>query len=187
LKNWTLAAIGKLERMQLPPGLRCHLDRLLEDLAHFKRQVERATEQLNAYIEQSHHAADVERLRTVPGVGPITSSGFVLELYRPERFKDGRAVGQMLGTAPLRRSTGQTIHDCGRDEQGNRRLRSLLIEAAWRWVAQEPGARHKFRQLVGRKVLANQAIVAMARKLGIILWRIWIEKRPYTSMPIPDA
>lgn len=187
LKNWTLAAIAQLEQMELSPGLRYHLDRLLSDLTHFRQQIKQATEQLNAHIEQSAHAADVALLRTTPGVGPVTSSAFVLELYRPERFKDGRAVGQMLGTAPLRRGSGETTHDCGRDEQGNRRLRSLLIEAAWRWIQKDPGAGHMFAQLVARKCMPKRAIVAMARRLGIILWRIWIEKRPYRPMPAPGV
>jgi transposase len=187
LKNWTLAAIVQLEQMELSPGLRWHLDCLLKNLALFRQQIKQATEQLNAHIEQSSHAADVAHLRTVPGVGPITSSAFVLELYRPERFADGRAVGQMLGTAPLRRGSGETTHDCGRDEQGNRRLRSLLIEAAWRWIEKDPGAGRMFRQLVARKCMPKRAIVAMARRLGIILWRIWIEQRPYRPMPAPGV
>jgi transposase len=187
LKNWSLASIQCLKRMKLPAGFRFHLDRLLADLEHFTGQVRLATLKLAEVVRLERHAATVRQMRTAPGVGPLTASAFVLELYRADRFADQRAVGQMLGLAPLRRGSGETTHECGRDLQGNRRLRSLLIEAAWGWVRYDAGARIKFCKLSARKKERKIAITAMARRLGIILWRIWIEQRPYWPAPAPGA
>jgi len=62
---------------------------------------------------------------------------------------------------------------------GQKVLRSLLVEAAWRWKSADPWAQVHYNKLLSRCGLAPKAISALARKLAIVLWRISIEKRAY--------
>ena len=62
---------------------------------------------------------------------------------------------------------------------GQTRLRSLLIEAAWAWRQYDPYARELYHQFLSRMGIAQKAIVAVARRLAVILWRLYVERRPY--------
>ena len=62
---------------------------------------------------------------------------------------------------------------------GQKRLRSLLIEAAWMWRAKDSKAGDLYNQLLSRTGVPQKAIAALARRLAIILWRLSIEQRTY--------
>ena len=66
---------------------------------------------------------------------------------------------------------------------GNARLRAMLIEAAWRWVAKDAWARERFGQLIHNTGEPKKAIAAMARRLIIILWRISVTGQVYRPRP----
>ncbi len=85
----------------------------------------------------------------------------------------------MQGLAPLVRSSGETRREGPLMKTGNTRLRTILIEAAWRWIAKDPWARERFEQLVVNTGSKKKAVVAMARRLGIILWRINVPGAAY--------
>lgn len=112
-------------------------------------------------------------------VGPVTAMTVRTETIAPRRFRDPRQVSAMQGLAPLVRSTGETRREGPLMKTGNTRLRTVLIEAAWRWVAGDPWARERFEQLVVNTGSRKKAVVAMARRLGIILWRINVTGEAY--------
>jgi transposase len=62
---------------------------------------------------------------------------------------------------------------------GQKRLRSLLIEAAWVWIKRDAKAHEQYRKLLGKTGVPQKAIAAMARRLAIIMWRLSVEKRAY--------
>ena len=70
---------------------------------------------------------------------------------------------------------------------GNTRLRAMLIEAAWRWVANDAWARERFGRLVRNTGEPKKAIAAMARRLIIILWRISVTGQAYRPRPVGAA
>ncbi len=85
----------------------------------------------------------------------------------------------MIGLAPNIRESGETRREGGIMRSGNGRLRSVLVEAAWRWVAGDEGAAQTYRRLVGNTGSAKKAIVAMARRLGILLWRMSVQQEQF--------
>ena len=89
-------------------------------------------------------------LRTVPGVGLITAMTFRLELPEPERFDHDGQVARMVGLAPQVRQSGETRREGGLLKSGNARLRTVLVEAAWRWVACDEAAARRYRRLVAQ-------------------------------------
>ena len=120
-------------------------------------------------------------LRTVPGVGPITAMTFRVELPEPERFDDGGQVARMVGLAPQVLQSGQTRREGRLLKSGNARLRTVLVEAAWRWVAGDEAAKAKYRRLVASTGSGKKAIVGMARRLAILLWRLSVSGEPYRA------
>jgi transposase len=118
-------------------------------------------------------------LRTVPGVGLITAMTFRLELHEPARFKTPGQVARMAGLAPQVRQSGQTRHEGGLLKSSGARLRTALVEAAWRWVACDASAKACYRRLVSNTGVSQKAIVGMARRLAVLLWRLSLRREPY--------
>ena len=154
---------------------------LLDELAHAQEQVRRVTERLKELAEAERHREAVAVLRSVPGVGPITATTFRLELPEPERFDHDGQVARMTGLAPQVRQSGQTRREGGLLKSGNARLRTVLVEAAWRWVACDEAAARRYRRLVGNTGSGKKAIVGMARRLGVLLWRLSVRGEPYRA------
>lgn len=172
LGHWSRPAIEALRRAQLAPELRFCLDLLLDELEHARRQVGRATERLKELASAERHAEAVGRLRGVPGVGLITAMTFRLELPEPGRFRHGGEVARMTGLAPMVRQSGETRRGGGLMRSSSARLRTALVEAAWMWAARDEAAKAVYRRLVGNTGSGKKAIVGVARRLGVLLWRL---------------
>lgn len=179
LRTWTQGSIAALGAMDLDPGLRFSLDLFLDDLRHGQEQIGKADAALRGLSGLPRHRHALEMMRTVPGVGPVTATTVRLELPSPQRFNDKEEVAQITGLAPQVRSSGQTRKEGRVNKQGNPRLRTALIEAAWQWVFRDPGAARRFKRYFAKTASKKKAIVAMARRLGIILWRIQVTGEPY--------
>ena len=179
LAHWTKQAVEALRGLALLPELRFALDVLLDELDHVKQQVKRVTDRLGELAEARRHAKAVDEMRTVPGVGPVTAMSFRLELPEPERFKRAGQVAKMLGLAPQVRQSGQTRREGGLLKSSSGRLRTVLVEAAWRWVGGDEAAEGHYRRLVANTGSSKKAIVGMARRLGVLLWRLSVHGQPY--------
>jgi len=181
LTHWTAAAVDALRRMELDAELRFCLEVMLDERQHAVEQVARATRRLEELTRADRHRATVATLRTVPGVGPITAMTFRVELHEPGRFGDGGQVARMIGLAPQVLQSGPTRREGRLLKSGNARLRTVLIEAAWRWVAGDEVAKVRYRRLVASTGSGKKAIVGMARRLAILLWRLSLSGEPYRA------
>lgn len=125
------------------------------------------------------------RMATVPGVGVITSLTFLTTIDDPSRFERSTDVGAYLGLTPKRCQSGE-VDVAGRiSKAGDRTARSLLYEAAnalLTRVRADSALRQWGLQLVAR-VGARKAKVAVARKLAIILHRIWLDGTKFVPAP----
>ncbi len=179
LTHWTRQAIASLRGTGLDPELRFCLDVLLDEYEHAREQVGRVTRRLDELMRADRHREAVGILRTVPGVGPVTAMTFRVELPAPERFGDGGQVARMVGLAPQILQSGGTRREGRLLKSGNARLRTVLVEAAWRWVAGDEVAKARYRRLVASTGSGKKAIVGMARRLAILLWRLSVRNEPY--------
>ena len=117
------------------------------------------------------------RFMTVPGVGPIVALTYRASVDQPHRFIHSRAVGAHVGLTPKRHQSGEIDYDSGVSKCGDSMLRAMLYEAAqsmlthskkWSWL-KAWGTRVAQRRGMGR------AIVAVARRLAVILHRMWVD------------
>lgn len=119
--------------------------------------------------------ARVAKLQRLKAVGKVGAVRLVLELFW-RKFQDRRQVGACVGLVPQPFDSGNSHSDQGISKQGNRRVRSLLIEMAWFWLRYQPGSAISkwYAQRIGdgkSKRGKRVAIVAVARRLVIALWR----------------
>lgn len=117
-------------------------------------------------------------------MGDLTALTFVLTLGSKERFKQSRDVGCYLGLRPRRSQSGDRDPQLGITKAGNVYLRSLLIECSGR-ILRPHGRESSLRQWGlhlasrGGKQARNKAVVAVARKLAVLLHRLWVTQQPY--------
>ena len=117
------------------------------------------------------------RLMTVPGVGPMTALAFVTAIDDPDRFAKSSSVGAYLGLTPRRHQSGEVDWSGRISKHGDGLARHMLYEAAnsllsrvRRWSAPKAWAARMVK-----RVGAKKARVALARKLAVILHRIWAD------------
>ncbi len=117
------------------------------------------------------------RLMTVPGVGPITTLAFLAAVDDPERFKRSRSVGAYVGLTPRRHASGE-IDWTGRISKcGDTMLRSYLFDAAGVLLTRVPKwcALKAWGLRLAKRSGFKKAKVAVARKLAVILHRMWCD------------
>jgi transposase len=138
-------------------------------------KLDRAVEQAAAENPQS------KLLMTQPGVGPNTALAFVLTIGDVARFPRGKQVASYLGLIPREESSGGRQKLGAITKQGNRMLRSLLVEAAQNAVRYDPQFRREYVHRCHQKPKAV-AKVAAARKLAVRLYWMLRTQRPYPEI-----
>lgn len=134
--------------------------------------------ELEGRIGKATKQSDVcRRLMTVPGVGPMTALAFVSAIDDPARFEKSASVGAYLGLTPRRYQSGNVDWSGRISKHGDGLARHMLYEAAnsllsrtKAWSAPKAWAARLVRRIGGKK-----ARVALARKLAVILHRIWLD------------
>ena len=179
LPSASSAAFTKKAREGLAVELKGAIEPILE-------VVEKLTEQIKGYDRQVEQMAQTqypqtEALRTVPGVGALTSLAFVLTVADPTRFKRSREVGPYLGLVPRQDQSGSIDKQLRITKAGDGYLRRLLVGSAQYILgAFGPpcGLRHFGLRLAARggKNAKRRAVVAVARKLAVLLHALWVNK-----------
>jgi len=128
-----------------------------------------------------------EALQQIKGVGALTSLAFMLVLSNPKRFKKSRDVGPYLGLAPGKDDSGEYQAELGITKAGDGFLRRLLVCSA-HYILGPFGPDTDLRRhgekiaKTGRKKAKKRAVVAVARKLAVLLHRLWITGEIYEPL-----
>jgi transposase len=170
---WREAGREQLEAIRLAPWASRRRRDLLELLDRLTPTIAELTQTVEQEAEKYPEA---RRLRTHPGVGPLTALAFVLIIGKADRFQCGKQIASYLGLVPLEDSSGNRRRLGHITKQGNSLLRFLLVEAAQVTVRSLPEWRSNYIHLTmrrGRKI----AKVAMARKLAVRLY--WMMRKQW--------
>ncbi len=154
------------------PQLRQAVEPLLKIREQVGREIADFDRQLLALARTNE---DSRRSMTVPGIGPITALAFHSAIDDPARFRRSRSVGAYLGLTPRRHASGE-IDWTGRiSKHGDRMLRTYLFEAAGVLLTRVPQwCKLKAWGLsLAKRIGFKKAKVAVARKLAVILHRMW--------------
>jgi transposase len=145
--------------------VRGQLAPVVQEIRNCKAQLERLTQELEAWVAQE---------KIPHGLGALTVALLDGEMCDWQRFKHRKAVGSYTGCCPSEHSSGGVQRFGGIDRHGNARVRVLLVEAVWRLLKWQPGwhARQKWlAKLQHGASLKKKSAVALARQLAIDLWR----------------
>src|SRR5437588_4072890 len=163
---WSQAGLQLLRELPLKPWAACRRQDLLGVLARLEQQIGKLDQAVQQAADQHPQA---KLLMTQPGVGPNTALAFVLTIGDVSRFARGKQVASYLGLIPREESSGGRQKLGAISKQGNRMLRSLLVEAAQIAVRFDPGYRKQYLHRCHQKP-KGVAKVAAARKLAVRLY-----------------
>ena len=140
---------------------------------------------------------------SIAGVGPITALSFVLVVDDPTRFEDARDIGAFLGLVPRRDQSGETDKDLPISKTGNQALRRLLVQCAQYILGNfgpDSDLRRQGLKLAGKggkaagpkkgqakartggKAAKRKAVVAVARKLAVVMLTMWKKQTKYIAL-----
>jgi len=169
----------------IPDSLRPALDPLI-------RQIQTLTDEIRAFDEQIERLCEerypeTRLLRQVPGVGPKTSLGFILTVEDPGRFRRSRDVGPYLGLVPRQDDSGSRERRGRITKTGDKMCRRLLVQSAHYILGPfgpDCDLRRWGRQLSERGEARGRkhAAVAVARKLAVLLHRLWVTGEVYDPL-----
>ena len=170
---------------QIPSEVRETLEPLL-------RMIQTLSVEINSYEKRIEKLGrekymDTKLLRQVNGVGPVTSLAYVLTLETPQRFKRSRDVGPYLGLVPQQEDSGDSQPQLGISKAGDRMLRKLLVGSA-HYILGPFGPDTDLRRFGmklcerGGKNAKKRAAVAVARKLAVLLHRLWSSGEAYEPL-----
>jgi transposase len=163
-----------------------------ETLQPLLRLIQTLSEEIKSYDQRieklaSEKYTDTKLLRQVNGVGPVTSLAYVLTLETPQRFKRSRDVGPYLGLVPQQEDSGDSQPQLGISKAGDRMLRKLLVGSA-HYILGPFGPDTDLRRFGmklcqrGGKNAKKRASVAVARKLAVLLHRLWSSGEVYEPL-----
>jgi transposase len=130
---------------------------------------------------------ETKLLRQIQGVGPVIALTYVLTLESPDRFGRSRTVGSYLGLSPKQSESGNRAPQLGISKSGNRYLRRLLVQGAHYILgplAPDSRLRRWGLELASRggKNSKKRAVVAVARKLAVLLHHLWSTAEVYQPL-----
>ncbi len=166
------------------------LEHLVEQIHQLTQQIRSLDREIETLCETRY--PETETLRQIPGVGALTALAYVLTLEDPHRFRRSRQVGAYLGLRPRRRQSGKEDPMLRITKAGDPFLRRLLVQSA-HYILGPLGPDTDLRRF-GERLIARggraarkKALVAVARKLAVLLHRLWVTGEVYEPLRAANA
>lgn len=169
----------------IPTELKGVVEPLLQILSEMTQQIRAYDREVERQCQERY--PETELLRQVGGVGPLTSLAYVLTLERKERFRSSRAVGKYLGLIPKQQDSGEQEPQLPITKAGDGLMRRLLVNSA-HYVLGVHGPDSDLRRWGlrmaerGGKRAKKRAVVAVARKLAVLLHVLWSRGEIYEPL-----
>jgi len=179
-KGQFVAQVKKVTEQEVP-GLLAALSGMLDA---WVVTGERAEQIKKAMVKECKQDEISGYLESAPGVGPLISTAYRATIDDPHRFKRGEEVGDYLGLAPRVYQSGEVEYRGRITKQGDALLRSLLVEGAHVLLTKgRDCALKRWGLSLEKRKGSAKAKVAVARKLAVLLWRLWKEEKMFDAFP----
>ena len=169
----------------IPEALLPALGPIVEQIGSLTERIRQYDRQLETISKERY--PETELLRQVEGIGPLTALTFVLTLEDPYRFEKSRSVGAYLGLVPARDQSGDRDPQKRISKEGDEMLRKLLVSSA-HYILGPFGSDSDLRRhgekiaSRGGKNAKKRAAVAVARKLCVLVHRLWVSGEVYDPL-----
>jgi len=170
----------------IPEALMPALEPILEQIGSLSERIRDYERQLET-ISKEHYPHETDLLRQVEGVGTLTALTFVLSLEDPYRFEKSRSVGAYLGLVPATDRSGDSDPQKRISKEGDEMLRKLLVGSAHYILGpfgKDSDLRRHGEKIASRggKNSKKRAVVAVARKLCVLLHSLWVSGEVYDPL-----
>ena len=175
---------------QIPERLAPALHPLLDNIKQLTSQIRLFDRQIQKLCEECY--PETFGLSQVKGVGSMTALAFILTLDDHTRFEKSRDVGSYLGLCPRQSDSGEVVSQLGITKAGNGHLRRLLVHCA-HYIMGPFGEDSDLRRWGlalserGGGNAKKRAVVAVARKLSVLLHRLWVTQAEYKPLRNSEA
>lgn len=185
LKKCGTEQMDRESSLGLSPELRRALDPLLREIESLNERIAEYNRRIEQIAKEVH--PEVALLKQVKGVGTLIALTYVLTIDDPRRFRRSRDAGCFLGLRPGRRNSGQSEPQLNISKEGDRYLRTLLVQGAQYILGpfgQDSDLRRWGLKLAerGGKNAKKRAVVAVARKLAVLLHKLWVSGEVYEPL-----
>jgi transposase len=176
---------ARCQATAIPPKLAEVMTPLLDAIHDLDARI--AT--MDAVVEQVGHLYPaVGSLQDIPGVGPVVALAYVLSIEDPSRFHRSRDVPGYLGLRPTLRSSAATVRQGRITKEGDADVRRLLVQAAHAHLRSHADTALKsWAESLIPRIGKRKTIVALARKLAVLMHRLWITGEVYQPFPHDTA
>ena len=185
LRGCNVRTMNPEKAQGLSPELRTALEPLLAGIESLSERIRECNEGIERLAQESY--PQVALLKQVKGVGTLIALTFLLTLEDAHRFRKSRDVGCYLGLQPGRRNSGQSEPQLHISKEGDPYLRTLLVQGAHH-ILGPFGADSDLRRWGlklaerGGKSGKKRAVIATARKLAVLLHRLWVSGEVYEPL-----
>lgn len=185
LSKCSTEAFVNTTRKEVPESLRKTLDPIFDQIDQLTKTINGYERQVLKLVEERY--PEVERVAQIKGVGALTGLAYVLVLEDAQRFAESRSVGPFLGLTSKKDQSGDDDPQRGITKAGNRLLRRLLVQSAH--YIQGPFGIDSDLRRHGEKIAARggkrakkRATIAVARKLSVLMHRLWVGGETYEPL-----
>lgn len=178
---------ARLASLELSAALQAELAPLRVVLEPVNAEIARADAELAAAVAANPL---IQRLCSMPQIGPVTAVAFVATLDDVTRFRTAHQVAGYLGLTPHEHSSGERQQRGRISKTGNPRMRGLLVETGWRILrSRDPALAHlrAWGEQIAQRRGVNIAAVALARRLAGILFALWRDGTTYRAPRSQEA
>jgi len=169
----------------LSTGLREALEPLLREVESLNERIKEYDGRIDRMAKETY--PETALLKQVKGVGDLIATTYVLTIEDPHRFRKSRDAGCFIGLQPGRRNSGESEPQMHISKEGDEYLRTLLVQGAHYILGpfgEDSDLRRWGRKLAARggKNAKKRAVVAVARKLAVLLHRLWVSGEVYEPL-----
>jgi transposase len=185
LPSCSADSFHKMSRTHVPEVLRDMLEPLFEQIGLLTARIKKYDKEVKRMCKESY--PETELLQQPKGVGDVTSLAYVLTIDNPQRFAKSRDVGGYLGLVPKQYDSGDSRPQMRITKTGDRMMRQLLVQSAHYILGpfgEDSDLRRHGLKIAARggKNAKKRAAVAVARKLAVLLHRLWVTAEEYEPL-----
>ena len=185
LRKCGAGQVGPTLAAEVSPEIRAAVLPLLAEVGALNQRIAAYDDQIEQLAKE--HYPEVAWLKQVKGVGTLIALTFVLTVDDPSRFQRSRDVGCYMGLRPGRRNSGKSEPQLHISKEGDRYMRSLLVQGA-HYILGPFGIDCDLRRWGlkmserGGKSAKKRAVAAVARKLAVLLHKLWVSGAVYDPL-----
>jgi len=177
--NWSKRFLQWLRKVQLPDAsTRLTLDRLLEQYDFLHKHFLKVSVEVRRLQREARYRKQARLLRTIPGIGPLTTVELLCEIEDINRFCSFKKFNGFIGFRPYSHSSGEHDWRGSLTYRRHNALRSSLIECAWSAIQKDPLLAQRYNELKQR-LTGKRSIIIIARKLTSKIYAVLKNQTPY--------